>query len=177
MREYYSERRHLEKEKHRQMVILYRCHTMFTPDKTDTPQCDTCQLMKTKQKHMQVITRKAKIKYVALLNVLFYKWLGYPAGISGWHCAAVTTTMSPTHACLSIGASPQKSNVRCYPSPLIEKDPAHHRGWGGPASHTVTEKHHYWAPFALLSSGCHECSMTTWLLTVYFISNWAQRWY
>lgn len=72
MREYYSER-HIEKEKPRQMVILYLCHTMFTPDKTDTPQCDTCQLMKMKQNHMQVITHKAKIKYVALLNVLFYK--------------------------------------------------------------------------------------------------------
>lgn len=72
----------------------------------------------------QVIARKARIKYVALLNVLFYKWLGYPAGISAWHCAPVTTTISPTHACLSMGASSQKSNVRCYPSPLSEKDPA-----------------------------------------------------
>lgn len=90
-------------------------------------------------------TCKARIKYVALLNVLFYKWLGYPAGISGWHCAAVTTTISPTHACLSMGASPQKSNVRCYPSPLIEKGPAQHRGLAGPASLLATEKHHYWA--------------------------------
>lgn len=33
---------------------------------------------------VQVIARKARIKSVALLNVLFYKWLGFPAGISGW---------------------------------------------------------------------------------------------
>lgn len=94
-----------------------------TPDKKKTLWWHTCQIMNLKQNHMQVITCKSRIKYVALLNVLFYKWLSYPAGISGWHCAAVTTTISPTHACLSMGAPPQKSNVRCYPSPLIEKDP------------------------------------------------------
>ena len=92
---------------------------LVVPVKKETPWRYTW-FMSMKQNHMQVITRKARIKYVALLNVLFYKWLGYPAGISGWHCAAVTTTISPTHACLSMGASPQKSNVRCYPSPLIE---------------------------------------------------------
>lgn len=52
---------------------------------------------------VQVIARRARIMYVALLNVLFYKWLGFPAGISGRHCAAVSTTVSPAHARLSMG--------------------------------------------------------------------------
>lgn len=73
---------------------------------------------------VQVIARKARIKSVALLNVLFYKWLGFPAGISGWHRAAVTTAVSPAHACLSMGASSQKSNVRCYPSPTRREAPS-----------------------------------------------------
>lgn len=147
-------------------ISLY--YAVFVPDKKETLWSrHTCQIMKMKQNRMQVITCTARIKYVALLNVLFYKWLGYPAGISGWHCAAVTTTISPAHACLSMGASPQKSNVRCYPSPLVEKDPALHRGLGGPASQPVTEKHHYWARFASERGGCHDCTMTTILLTVY----------
>lgn len=129
---------------------------MLVPDKKETPQWHTW-FMSTKQNHMQVITRKARIKYVALLNVLFYKWLSYPAGISGWHCAAVTTTISPTHACLSMGASPQKSNVRCYPSPLIEKDPVLHRGLGGPASQLGTEKTPLPGSF---------CSGVLWMSTV-----------
>lgn len=73
---------------------------------------------------VQVIARKARIKSVALLNVLFYKWLCFPAGISGWHRAAVTTAVSPAHACLSMGASSQKSNVRCYPSPTRREAPS-----------------------------------------------------
>lgn len=43
--------------------------------------------------------------------------LGSVAGI-----APLSPPPSPTYACLSTGASPQKSNVRCYPSLLIEKD-------------------------------------------------------
>lgn len=89
----------------------------------------------TKQNHMQMTTHKVRLKFMASLNVLFYKWLGYPAGIIGWQCAAVTTaSITPTHACLSTGASPQKSNVRCYPSPLIEGA----RGSEEPRKTTIT---------------------------------------
>ena len=111
-------------------------------------------------------TCKARIKYVALLNVLFYKWLGYPAGISGWHCAAVTTTISPTHACLSMGASPQKSNVRCYPSPLIEKGPACATSGARRPGFCAGD-----GKTPLLSSlhfrACHDRTMTTILLSLY----------
>lgn len=145
--------------------------SLCAPDKKNkTLQWHTCRPMNAKQICMQVITRKARIKYVALLNVLFYKWLAYPAGIRGWHCAAVTTTISLAHACLSMGASSQKSNVRCYPSPLAEKDPVQHWGLGGPASQPATEKHHYWARFALERCACHDCTMTTILRIIYFIS-------
>lgn len=102
-------------------------------------------------------TCKARIKYAVLLNVLFYKWLGYPAGISGWHCAAVTTTISPTHACLSMGASPQKSNVRCYPSSHIEKNPAQHWGARRPCFLAVDGK------TPLLSLFCFWAWWLSWL--------------
>lgn len=151
-----------------QMVILYLCVTpcshLIWKKHCDGTQMAThdAQIMNMKQDRTEVTTCKARIKYVVLLNVLFYKWLGYPAGISGWHCAAVTTTISPTHACLSMEASPQKSNVRCYPSPLIERDPAQHRGLGGPASKLETEKLHYWACFVLEHGGCHDCFIFNW---------------
>lgn len=52
--------------------FLSLCYAVFVPDKTETLRRQhTCQIMNMKQN--QVITCTARIKYVALLNVLFYK--------------------------------------------------------------------------------------------------------
>lgn len=91
--------------------------------------------------------------------------LGSVAGI-----APLSPPPSPTYSCLSTGASPQKSNVRCYPFPLIEKDPGCVGGLGGPASESVTEKHHYRACLALERGGYHDCAMTTVLRGVYLFN-------
>lgn len=108
MRKYYSKWQHHKRRLLTTGRLISLQHTVWDLlSKRNGSRC----LVNMQQIHTQVITCKAKIKYVALLNVPFYKWLGYPAGISGWHCAAVTTTVSPTHACLSMGAL--FSKVKC----------------------------------------------------------------
>lgn len=124
-----------------------------------------------RQRCMQVITCKARIKYEALLNVLFYKWLSYPAGISGWHWAAVTTAISNLRMSEHRGLS---SKVKCQmlSIPTHREGPGPCQGLGGPASELVTEKHHYWARFALKHDCCHDCTMTTILTSVYLFYIW-----
>lgn len=117
---------------------------------------------------MQVITCKARIKYVALLNVLFYKWLGYPAGISGWHCAAVTTAISNLRMSEHGGLS---SKVKCQmlSIPTHREGPGPRRGLGGSEAlllgwwwkKTITELPLLWSTTVVTSA------MTTILTSVY----------
>lgn len=128
-----------------------------------------------KQDCVEVTTCKARIKYVALLNVLFYKWLSYPAGISGWHCAAVTTTISATHACLSMGALSSKVKCQMLSIPSYREAPGAASGARRTCFELEVEKHHYWAGF------CFGARRLSWSLqthdytSIYLISKWRKH--
>lgn len=91
--------------------------------------------------------------------------------------APLSPPPSPTYACLSTGALSSKVKCQMLSIPTRREGPGLCRGLGGPAFELVTEKHHYWARFALEHDCCHDCTMTTILTSVYLFYMWLRASY